>query len=181
MPANATDCHGVPKEQNRAQLVVIPTNINIVGTGLCVDSGRQECSEVRPAVAEKCLSLPDAYFELNLFQMRISTTGTTSGTRWATATRPFTSMTATVGIPSPPPRRRRMRHENKKWWAPGPRSLCNPSFRWSWCGRPHPGTGKTPKPPFASQCRQEAGRRFSVGPTWRGSSQRTAVITLVSH
>ena len=59
-------------EQNRDWLVVIPTNINILATGLCVDTGHQEYwLKARPAVAYKCLSLPGALFELNLLQMRM--------------------------------------------------------------------------------------------------------------
>jgi hypothetical protein len=40
MPANATDCQRLPKEQNRRQLVVIATNINLLATGVCFDSCR---------------------------------------------------------------------------------------------------------------------------------------------
>ena len=42
MPANATDFQRLPREQNRCQLVVIATNINLLATGICFDSRGHE-------------------------------------------------------------------------------------------------------------------------------------------
>ena len=71
MPPNATDSRRLPKEQRRDQLVVIPANINILATGLCIDSGGDEYLLNRPEVAEKCLSLPSARFEPKVFQTKM--------------------------------------------------------------------------------------------------------------